>query len=180
MKPSGWPTCRPEPDGYGNMSRTKYFLPGTGASVASGPDGFGASNVPCCAQYACQRASISPAIAAVYRKAGSSVAGGLLSLMRSPQGVCPSTTGSMAPAGAGPLCRAERCWRQKCENPSRRRGRHAEEPGIGALSLSARPGKEQAYCVHGNRVPPRPGSPGDMHMVGMAGNVLLDTASLSV
>src|SRR5690348_4064856 len=125
------------------MSRTKYFLPGTGVSVASGPDGFGASNVPCCAQYACQRSSISPAIAAVYRKAGSPEAGGLaLSLMRSPQGGSPSTNGSN--------------WRWKCDIPSRRRGRHAEEPGIGTLSLSARPGKEQAYCVHGTRVPPGP------------------------
>ena len=48
MKPSGWPTCRPEPLGYGNMSSTNSFGRAGDArsGSASGPAGFGVSNVP--------------------------------------------------------------------------------------------------------------------------------------
>ena len=50
MKPSGCPTCRPAPDGYGNMSWTKSLSGASGPlpskalmSPASGPTGLGAS-----------------------------------------------------------------------------------------------------------------------------------------
>ena len=66
MKPSGCPTCRPEPDGYGNMSWTNSLSLGTGwPSTASGPTGFGAWKVPWSAQWSCHRCSICPASAAV-------------------------------------------------------------------------------------------------------------------
>ena len=56
MKPSGWPTCRPSPLGYGNMSSTNSFgRPATFSGSASGPAGFGASNVRSASQRSCQR-----------------------------------------------------------------------------------------------------------------------------
>src|SRR3954452_12033197 len=72
MYPSGWPTCRPAPDGYGNMSCTcSLAAPARGwVGSASSPTGLGAWKVPCCDQYSCQRGSISLAIAAVYRNRG--------------------------------------------------------------------------------------------------------------
>ncbi len=67
MYPSGWPTCRPAPDGYGNMSCTNSLSGGTGdPSVgASGPTGLGASKVPRSLHRSCQRFSIRPASSAV-------------------------------------------------------------------------------------------------------------------
>src|SRR4051794_37277243 len=77
MNPSGWPTCRPAPDGYGNMSRMKSLgRPPTLSGWARGPAGLGASNVPSSSQRSCQRASISPARDAEYRCLGVSIPGG--------------------------------------------------------------------------------------------------------
>src|SRR6187549_2373566 len=72
MKPSGWPTWSPTPDGYGNMSSTKSLSPRCAvvAGSASGPAGFGVSNVWCSSHQSCQRASISCASVAEYRCGG--------------------------------------------------------------------------------------------------------------
>ena len=74
MYPSGCPTCSPDPDGYGNMFSTYIFgAPARGCPGSpNAPLGFGASNVPRSSQYPCQRSSISPASAAVYRYGGMS------------------------------------------------------------------------------------------------------------
>ena len=76
MYPSGWPTCRPAPEGYGNMSITKNagcagsaFRP---SPSVSRPTGLAAKNVPRFAHSSCQRSSISRASSAVYRNGTSS------------------------------------------------------------------------------------------------------------
>src|ERR687888_1353918 len=87
MYPSGWPTCSPDPEGYGNMSiayslgRLRISACGLSGGGASGPTGFGAWNVPCSSHQSCQRASISAAVAAVYRCGGTSACGSVVSLI---------------------------------------------------------------------------------------------------
>src|ERR1700733_10635122 len=63
MEPSGWPTCRPSPEGYGNMSCTNILSSGTGEpSVgASEPTGLGTLKVPSRIQLSCQERSMAPA-----------------------------------------------------------------------------------------------------------------------
>jgi hypothetical protein len=72
MKPSGWPTWRPAPLGYGNMSSTYSFgRPATSSKPSdSSPVGFGVAKVPSLAQRSCQLSSISAARAASYRNLG--------------------------------------------------------------------------------------------------------------
>src|SRR5690606_14353060 len=101
MNPSGWPTCRPEPEGYGNMSSTNSFSPRAAASSGSpsSPVGLGVSKVWLAAHQSCQRSSISCASAAVYRNGGVSVlVSGACSLVLIP-GNQPTAGGSWCQVG---------------------------------------------------------------------------------
>src|SRR5437868_4426591 len=100
MNPSGWPTCRPDPDGYGNMSRTYAFFRSATRShpSLSGPVGFGVRHVPSARHRSCHVRSSSPASFAEYRK-GSDSGADLASDMTTERSEAPSAL----PTAAVPL-----------------------------------------------------------------------------